>query len=287
MALKKQTQIRTGKMVRELMLGDKVVSASTIMVYSNDNVNEEIKIESITPSSNEEIFSSADIDWNKSVIYKVVDFIGNSEVGKVVLDDIKKNHVSLKIERIMWKKEPNQEKVMVDSPISSETDAPATEEMEKTVPSPKIEKIKPAQEEKAQEEKAQVEIAKPVPTPLAKEKAKPVTTVQADTKMKSASSSLADAKIKSATSNLTNEKVKVTPNKPTTQGYQRLLQIAMTICTNWDLGCDLDESIDTLKAELKQQGVTSYYDEDTRKALDSIRTLKEKGINLESLLNII
>lgn len=282
MALKKQTQIRTGKMVRELMLGDKVVSASTIMVYSNDNVNEEIKIESITPSSNEEIFSSADIDWNKSVIYKVVDFIGNSEVGKVVLDDIKKNHVSLKIERIMWKKEPNQEKVMVDSPISSETDAPATEEMEKTVPSPKIEKIKPAQEEKAQ-----VEIAKPVPTPLAKEKAKPATTVQADTKMKSASSSLADVKMKSATSNLTNEKVKVTPNKPTTQGYQRLLQIAMTICTNWDLGCDLDESIDTLKAELKQQGVTSYYDEDTRKALDSIRTLKEKGINLESLLDII
>lgn len=34
MSVKKKTQVRTGKMVRELMLADEDVNASLIMVYS-------------------------------------------------------------------------------------------------------------------------------------------------------------------------------------------------------------------------------------------------------------
>ena len=45
------------------------------------------------------------MDWNKSVIYKIVDFTGNAEVGKVTLTAMNKNNVSLEIERVMWSKE--------------------------------------------------------------------------------------------------------------------------------------------------------------------------------------
>ncbi len=253
MALKKQTAIRTGKMVRELMLGDKVVNASTVMVYSNNDLNEEIKIEKITLSSNEEIFSNEAIDWNKSVIYKIVDFKGNVEVGKVVLQDIKKSHVTLKIERIMWKKEQNQEKVMMDLDLSQQVDSQVAEDDNHTSPSKKIEKIKAVQEEKVKEEKVKVQ----------------------------------EEKVEKPQEEKHIEKVTQIPTHSSNVNYQRLLHIAMTICSNWDLGCDLDDSIDALKAELKQQGISSYFDEDTRKAIEAIRTLKEKGINMESLLHLL
>ena len=109
MSVKKQTNVRTGKMVRELMLADKEVTASLIMVYSKNGVNEEIKIEGLHPKSNEELFLSGKVDWNKSVIYKTVDFTGKAEVGKALLTDVKKNNVILEIERVMWSKETQEE----------------------------------------------------------------------------------------------------------------------------------------------------------------------------------
>ena len=90
MSVKKKTQVRTGKMVRELMLADEDVNASLIMVYSENGVNAEIKIEGLTPKCNEELFLSGNVDWNKSVIYKIVDFTGNAEVGKVTLTAMNK-----------------------------------------------------------------------------------------------------------------------------------------------------------------------------------------------------
>ena len=56
MSVKKKTQVRTGKMVRELMLADEDVNASLIMVYSENGVNAEIKIEGLTPKCNENYF---------------------------------------------------------------------------------------------------------------------------------------------------------------------------------------------------------------------------------------
>ena len=104
MSVKKKTQVRTGKMVRELMLADEDVNASLIMVYSENGVNAEIKIEGLTPKCNEELFLSGNVDWNKSVIYKIVDFTGNAEVGKVTLTAMNKT-MFLEIERVMWSKE--------------------------------------------------------------------------------------------------------------------------------------------------------------------------------------
>ena len=119
MSVKKKTQVRTGKMVRELMLADEDVNASLIMVYSENGVNAEIKIEGLTPKCNEELFLSGNVDWNKSVIYKIVDFTGNAEVGKVTLTAMNKNNVSLEIERVMWSKEnkeaAEQEETVVES----------------------------------------------------------------------------------------------------------------------------------------------------------------------------
>ena len=119
MSVKKKTQVRTGKMVRELMLADEDVNASLIMVYSEDGVNAEIKIEGLTPKCNEELFLSGNVDWNKSVIYKIVDFTGNAEVGKVTLTAMNKNNVSLEIERVMWSKEnkeaAEQEETVVET----------------------------------------------------------------------------------------------------------------------------------------------------------------------------
>ena len=119
MSVKKKTQVRTGKMVRELMLADEDVNASLIMVYSENGVNAEIKIEGLTPKCNEELFLSGNVDWNKSVIYKIVDFTGNAEVGKVTLTAMNKNNVSLEIERVMWSKEnkeaAEQEETVVEA----------------------------------------------------------------------------------------------------------------------------------------------------------------------------
>ncbi|GAA3322084.1 hypothetical protein GCM10020331_040550 [Ectobacillus funiculus] len=49
-----------------------------------------LKIEGLHPKSNEELFLSGKVDWNKSVIYKTVDFTGKAEVGKALLTDMKK-----------------------------------------------------------------------------------------------------------------------------------------------------------------------------------------------------
>ena len=89
------------------------------MVYSENGVNAEIKIEGLTPKCNEELFLSGNVDWNKSVIYKIVDFTGNAEVGKVTLTAMNKNNVSLEIERVMWSKEnkeaAEQEETVVEA----------------------------------------------------------------------------------------------------------------------------------------------------------------------------
>lgn len=136
MSLKKKTQVRTGKMVRELMLADEDVNASLIMVYSENGVNAEIKIEGLTPKCNEELFLSGNVDWNKSVIYKIVDFTGNAEVGKVTLTAMNKNNVSLQIERVMWSKE-NKEAAEQEHEVAPEAVETAPKK-EAIVEAPKV-----------------------------------------------------------------------------------------------------------------------------------------------------
>ena len=124
-------------MVRELMLADEDVNASLIMVYSENGVNAEIKIEGLTPKCNEELFLSGNVDWNKSVIYKIVDFTGNAEVGKVTLTAMNKNNVSLEIERVMWSKENKERRARRNTGRSKDRKEVVVEAPKAITPAPK------------------------------------------------------------------------------------------------------------------------------------------------------
>ena len=190
MSVKKKTQVRTGKMVRELMLADEDVNASLIMVYSENGVNAEIKIEGLTPKCNEELFLSGNVDWNKSVIYKIVDFTGNAEVGKVTLTAMNKNNVSLEIERVMWSKENKEaaeqeetvveatrKEVVVEAPKAvapapkpvTRVETPATAPKPTPAPTPK-----PVSVEAAVELSTPAPVKREVPTPVTKQETAPV-----------------------------------------------------------------------------------------------------------------
>jgi hypothetical protein len=260
MCAKKHNTVRTAKMVRELMLGDKDITASTVMVYSTDGVNDEIKIEGLHPKSNEEVFSSGEIDWNYNVIYKIVDFTGKAEIGKVLLDGMNKNNVTLKIEKIMWRKEPQQEAVKVEEepePKQIEQPVRKTETVKKTVVQP-----------------AKTEIVQTTQTPAPKKFEQPVASthqhvVPAPTKQPN---------------------IQAQPTNDSTdieKKYKRLLERTAEICRNWDLGADIDDSIESLKDELAAQGVPPYLDTETIQTLQRLRALKDKGIDVAKLVKLV
>lgn len=294
MSVKKQTNVRTGKMVRELMLADKEVTASLIMVYSKNGVNEEIKIEGLHPKSNEELFLSGKVDWNKSVIYKTVDFTGKAEVGKALLTDMKKNNVMLEIERVMWSKETQEE----EAAAAAEAEPIAARETEKKPAA--IHTTTPPEKERA----VKAEPLSPPPAPVRMEASvqevnKPIVPqVKAETV---SASSLPTAKqtapepvIRAA--EVTAPPVKQTaPEKPFAQEtqselagkYERLVSKTKEVCQDYDLGLDLDDSIEALKEELNKQGVSLDFDAHIMDAVRSLRELKTRGISLDKILNLV
>ncbi|PGM95035.1 hypothetical protein [Bacillus cereus] len=280
MSVKKKTQVRTGKMVRELMLADEDVNASLIMVYSENGVNAEIKIEGLTPKCNEELFLSGNVDWNKSVIYKIVDFTGNAEVGKVTLTAMNKNNVSLEIERVMWSKEnkeaaeqeetvveatPNKE-VVVEAPkavtpapkpvMSVET--PAITPKPTPVPTPKSVSV-----EAAVELSTPAPVKKTVPTPVTKQETAPVT----------------PAKPKQPALTETNTKLQ--------ENYVKLVKKTIEVCQDYELGIDIDDSIEGLKKELQSQGISVTFDKEIMDVVNRLRSLQDKGIKVEKVLNLL
>jgi hypothetical protein len=276
MCAKKHNPIRTAKMARELMLGDKDVTASTVMVYSTDGVNDEIKIEGLHPKSNEEIFSTGEIDWNYSVIYKIVDFTGKAEIGKVILDGMHKNNVTLKIEKIMWRKDPQQEAVKV------ETETVEPKQVEQPV-RPALEAVPPVKKDvvkaevikaEAPKKEVQKEIVRNVQPSIPKvvPKSTAPTPVQAHTVIQPKETTVRE------TTNDTTEMEKK---------YKRLLTRTTEICRNWDLGADIDDAIESLKDELAAQGAPPYLDAETIQTLQRLRSLKDKGINLEKLVKLV
>ncbi|GGE71396.1 hypothetical protein [Priestia taiwanensis] len=272
MCAKKHNAIRTAKMARELMLGDKDVTASTVMVYSNDGINDEIKIEGLHPKSNEEIFSTGEIDWNYSVIYKIVDFTGKAEIGKVILDGMHKNNVTLKIEKIMWRKEPQQEAVKVEEapqPEPQQVEKPAhpAQEIAKPVKKEvvKVEGIK----QEAPKKEVQQELVRNVQPSTPKVAPAPVKTERVVQPVKPIDP-------------------QTTHNTPEIEKkYKRLLTRTTEICRNWDLGADIDDAIESLKDELAAQGAPPYLDSETIQTLQQLRSLKNKGINLEKLVKLV
>ncbi|PFC88107.1 hypothetical protein CN272_08975 [Bacillus anthracis] len=278
MSVKKKTQVRTGKMVRELMLADEDVNASLIMVYSENGVNAEIKIEGLTPKCNEELFLSGNVDWNKSVIYKIVDFTGNAEVGKVTLTAMNKNNVSLEIERVMWSKEnkeaAEQEETVVEATPKKEV---VVEAPKAVAPAPKpVTRVetpatapKPTPTPKPVSVEAAVELSTPapvkreVPTPVTKQETAPV----------------APAKPKQPTLTETNSKLQ--------ENYVKLVKKTIEVCQDYELGIDIDDSIESLKEELQSQGISVTFDKEIMDVVNRLRSLQDKGIKVEKVLNLL
>ncbi|ALQ69785.1 hypothetical protein [Bacillus thuringiensis] len=279
MSVKKKTQVRTGKMVRELMLADEDVNASLIMVYSENGVNAEIKIEGLTPKCNEELFLSGNVDWNKSVIYKIVDFTGNAEVGKVTLTAMNKNNVSLEIERVMWSKEnkeaAEQEETVVESTPKKEVvveapkavaPAPKPVTRVETPAAPKPTPVptpKPVSVEAAVELSTPAPVKKAVPTPVTKQETAPV----------------APAKPKQPALTETNSKLQ--------ENYVKLVKKTIEVCQDYELGIDIDDSIESLKAELQSQGISVTFDKEIMDVVNRLRSLQDKGIKVEKVLNLL
>lgn len=279
MSVKKKTQVRTGKMVRELMLADEDVNASLIMVYSENGVNAEIKIEGLTPKCNEELFLSGNVDWNKSVIYKIVDFTGNAEVGKVTLTAMNKNNVSLEIERVMWSKEnkeaAEQEETVVEAPPKKEvvveapkavTAAPKPVTRVETPVAPKPTPVlapKPVSVEAAVELSTPAPVKKEVPTPVTKQETAPV----------------APTKPKQPALTETNSKLQ--------ENYVKLVKKTIEVCQDYELGIDIDDSIEGLKEELQNQGISVTFDKEIMDVVNRLRSLQDKGIKVEKVLNLL
>ncbi|MCC2461251.1 hypothetical protein AB1I92_17690 [Bacillus mobilis] len=279
MSVKKKTQVRTGKMVRELMLADEDVNASLIMVYSENGVNAEIKIEGLTPKCNEELFLSGNVDWNKSVIYKIVDFTGNAEVGKVTLTAMNKNNVSLEVERVMWSKEnkeaAEQEETVVEATPKKEVvveapkavtpaQKPVTRVETPVAPKPTpVPTPKPVSVEAAVELSTPAPVKKAVPTPVTKQETAPV----------------APAKPKQPALTETNTKLQ--------ENYVKLVKKTIEVCQDYELGIDIDDSIESLKQELQSQGISVTFDKEIMDVVNRLRSLQDKGIKVEKVLNLL
>lgn len=280
MSVKKKTQVRTGKMVRELMLADEDVNASLIMVYSENGVNAEIKIEGLTPKCNEELFLSGNVDWNKSVIYKIVDFTGNAEVGKVTLTAMNKNNVSLEIERVMWSKENKEAAEQEETQVEAAPKKEAVVETPKAItPAPKpvtrvetpamapkptpVPTPKPVSVEAAVELVTPAPVKKAVPTPVTKQEAAPV----------------APAKPKQPALTETNSKLQ--------ENYVKLVKKTIEVCQDYELGIDIDDSIESLKEELQSQGISVTFDKEIMDVVSRLRSLQDKGIKVEKVLNLL
>ncbi|HFK1781239.1 hypothetical protein [Bacillus cereus] len=272
MSVKKKTQVRTGKMVRELMLADEDVNASLIMVYSENGVNAEIKIEGLTPKCNEELFLSGNVDWNKSVIYKIVDFTGNAEVGKVTLTAMNKNNVSLEIERVMWSKENKEAAEQEETQVEAAPKKEVVVEAPKAItPAPKpVTRVEtPAMTPKPVSVEAAVELVTPapvkkaVPTPVTKQETAPV----------------APAKPKQPALTETNSKLQ--------ENYVKLVKKTIEVCQDYELGIDIDDSIESLKEELQSQGISVTFDKEIMDVVSRLRSLQDKGIKVEKVLNLL
>ncbi|MDI6530089.1 MULTISPECIES: hypothetical protein [Bacillus] len=279
MSVKKKTQVRTGKMVRELMLADEDVNASLIMVYSENGVNAEIKIEGLTPKCNEELFLSGNVDWNKSVIYKIVDFTGNAEVGKVTLTAMNKNNVSLEVERVMWSKEnkeaAEQEETVVEATPKKEVVVEAPKAVTPApkpitrVETPAAPKPTPVPTPKSVSVEAAIELSTPapvkkaVPTPVTKQETAPVTLT----------------KPKQPALTETNTKLQ--------ENYVKLVKKTIEVCQDYELGIDIDDSIEGLKKELQSQGISVTFDKEIMDVVNRLRSLQDKGIKVEKVLNLL
>ena len=58
------------------------------------------------------------------------------------------------------------------------------------------------------------------------------------------------------------------------------------VCQDYELGIDIDDSIEGLKEELQSQGISVTFDK-IMDVVNRLRSLQDKGIKVEKVLNLL
>lgn len=59
------------------------------------------------------------------------------------------------------------------------------------------------------------------------------------------------------------------------------------VCQDYELGIDIDDSIEGLKEELQSQGISVTFDKEIMDVVNRLRSLQDKGIKVEKVLNLL
>lgn len=137
-------------------------------------------------------------------------------------------------------------------------ETPAAEPKPTPVPTPK-----PVSVEAAVELSTPAPVKKVVSTPVTKQETAPVT----------------PAKPKQPALTETNSKLQ--------ENYVKLVKKTIEVCQDYELGIDIDDSIEGLKEELQNQGISVTFDKEIMDVVNRLRSLQDKGIKVEKVLNLL
>lgn len=137
-------------------------------------------------------------------------------------------------------------------------ETPAIAPTSKPTPAPK-----PVSVEAAVELSTPAPVKREVPTPVTKQETAPV----------------ASAKPEQPALTETNSKLQ--------ENYVKLVKKTIEVCQDYELGIDIDDSIEGLKEELQSQGISVTFDKEIMDVVNRLRSLQDKGIKVEKVLNLL
>lgn len=71
------------------------------------------------------------------------------------------------------------------------------------------------------------------------------------------------------------------------ENYVKLVKKTIEVCQDYELGIDIDDSIESLKGELQSQGISVTFDKEIMDVVNRLRSLQDKGIKVEKVLNLL
>ena len=74
-------------------------------------------------------------------------------------------------------------------------------------------------------------------------------------------------------------------NSKLQENYVKLVKKTIEVCQDYELGIDIDDSIESLKEELQSQGISVTFDKEIMDVVNRLRSLQDKGIKVEKVLN--
>ncbi|HDR5138366.1 TPA: hypothetical protein QCS04_004844, partial [Bacillus anthracis] len=76
-------------------------------------------------------------------------------------------------------------------------------------------------------------------------------------------------------------------NSKLQENYVKLVKKTIEVCQDYELGIDIDDSIEGLKEELQSQGISVTFDKEIMDVVNRLRSLQDKGIRVEKVLNLL